>query len=741
MEISDDLIKQISFKLRNPLSGILYHLDSMKDSGLNSDQLSSLELAKDAFSQVLTSVSDLDDLIRLSKTHLEAQYQKIQLIDLLSSIKSVVVNGSGCEIFLTNINDNVPTFIVSDLSFVRQLLLYITNLAIHKSKALSLNVSCDQHPINQRFTVSFSITFPKSNIILPRNDYGIFGLNEAYIQQISSCLNATIKKSESEILLTIPDLPSLTDSDLYLDYSQLKTIVVSDDHHITHRLEELFACFEDIYFCKSQELMFQYLKKSYLEDCPTDLIIISENVIDSPQPALLQKALQKGDLYGTKIVCLCDVNKPITSMHTLNKDLYDQNLLKVLRSIFPQCTRASNEIEFQQKPRVLVIDDDRVNNSILTQAFLTRNCLVSSCFSGQDALVLLEQFSYDFVVLDYHLPNMTGQDISKFIRNCDLAMHQKTIIVGISADVNSDKIDSFKEDSTDLFIQKPVSAIVIQNIVERYFLDPNIRNIVYHPRILIFLDPEKPNENFSSSIKDLFPNATILESNKASDTCKFLGLFLPDLLITNQFINLDPANDILKIVKTEDSFRHVKTLTIEDSHTKSSNLTTETDTNRILQSPYKPTQLKQVILDLLGSCSQNLINPSPQDMIKKYNFPKELFNSTRLVINIEDEQSIQDVLEGFQNSIKLKLVNFRAALADRNLAQARDNLHSIKGGAATVGAIQLKAIARTLEILVSSNQVSRVDILEPLLKESFQKTVEIYSNINWSKEIQRLVRK
>lgn len=739
MNISEDLIKQISFKLRNPLSGILYHLDSVQSSGLSPEQLSSLTLAKDAFSQVLTSVSDLDDLLRLSKENFEAHDNKITMSELLESIKSVVLNGSGCEVFIVNVEDNVPAFIMGDESFVRQCLLYIINLAIAKSKIISLNVSCDQHPINRLFTISFNVSFPNTEEQLPRNDYGIFGLDKFHIDQIVSSLNANLNQSDSDIILSIPNVTSVTDSDLYISYSQLNTIVVSHNSQLTHSLQELFACFDNIYFCTTEQEMFDHIKQSYLDEQPTDLILVSQFLCNQSNSQVLQDALVKGDLYDTKIVCITDGSPYIEASLKLDKELHDLKVLNLFLEMFPECIRKEQPKELQQKPRVLVIDDDRVNNSILTKAFTTRHCLVSSCFSGHDAIDLLSKFSYDFIVLDYHLPNMTGKDLSKFIRECDQKMHQKSFIVGISADVNSDKIDSFRDDSTDMFIQKPVAANSIQHIVDRYYLAPTIRNVLDHPRILVLQSSSTVSTNLAHTLNEYFPNARVLTSTLNTQTCKTLGMFLPDLLISNENLASNGGHDIIESVISDNSFSHIKTLVIQEHSENILKSPLDTNIHQFLQSPYKPEELKQVILDLLTTSSSNNDKPNLEELIKKYNFPKEIFNSTRLALNVEDETCIKEILAGFQQSIQQRLIEYSEALSNRDIPKALDSLHSINGGAATIGAAQLKAIARTLEILVGSNQISRVDLLSPLLKESFRKTVEVYTNLDWNRAIKQIV--
>lgn len=67
-------------------------------------------------------------------------------------------------------------------------------------------------------------------------------------------------------------------------------------------------------------------------------------------------------------------------------------------------------------PKVLIIEDDRDVSSQVSQWLAGQKFTVEETASGGDALQLLESFKYDLIILDFNLPDMTGDDICRAFR-------------------------------------------------------------------------------------------------------------------------------------------------------------------------------------------------------------------------------------------------------------------------------------------------------------------------------------
>ena len=85
-----------------------------------------------------------------------------------------------------------------------------------------------------------------------------------------------------------------------------------------------------------------------------------------------------------------------------------------------------------QRPRLLIADDDKMS------LFLMREILddvgdIDTALDGREALLFMEEYEYDLVILDIMMPIMTGLDILQVIRSSkDIAALPVILVSGIS---------------------------------------------------------------------------------------------------------------------------------------------------------------------------------------------------------------------------------------------------------------------------------------------------------------------
>ena len=66
--------------------------------------------------------------------------------------------------------------------------------------------------------------------------------------------------------------------------------------------------------------------------------------------------------------------------------------------------------------RILVVEDERDLNRILTKTLSAEGCSVDACFDGLEALDYLSGASYDVIVLDRMMPRMDGMELLARLR-------------------------------------------------------------------------------------------------------------------------------------------------------------------------------------------------------------------------------------------------------------------------------------------------------------------------------------
>jgi two-component system response regulator VicR len=115
-----------------------------------------------------------------------------------------------------------------------------------------------------------------------------------------------------------------------------------------------------------------------------------------------------------------------------------------------------------EKPLAFVIEDDVDLNMIFSTALNAAGYAVETVKDGQKAIDRLEMIKPSLIILDLHLPNVTGEEILKHIRSKD--KFDQTKVVLTTAD--HEKAASL-ESQADLVMVKPIGYTQLRDLATR----------------------------------------------------------------------------------------------------------------------------------------------------------------------------------------------------------------------------------------------------------------------------------
>ena len=103
--------------------------------------------------------------------------------------------------------------------------------------------------------------------------------------------------------------------------------------------------------------------------------------------------------------------------------------------------------------RILVVEDERDLNRILTKTLSAEGCSVDACFDGLEALDYLSGASYDVIVLDRMMPRMDGMELLARLR----AQGDETPVIFLTAkDAVAERVRGLDAGADD-YLVKPFS--------------------------------------------------------------------------------------------------------------------------------------------------------------------------------------------------------------------------------------------------------------------------------------------
>jgi two-component system, OmpR family, response regulator len=116
--------------------------------------------------------------------------------------------------------------------------------------------------------------------------------------------------------------------------------------------------------------------------------------------------------------------------------------------------------------RIAVIDDNQDVVATMTAILETEGYETRACYTGSDALPLVQKFDPDVVLLDIGLPGQSGWEIARKIRT-DLP-GARPMIIGITGQFTkgADRILA-EMNGIDYYLVKPADPIVLLSLVEQ----------------------------------------------------------------------------------------------------------------------------------------------------------------------------------------------------------------------------------------------------------------------------------
>jgi DNA-binding response OmpR family regulator len=116
------------------------------------------------------------------------------------------------------------------------------------------------------------------------------------------------------------------------------------------------------------------------------------------------------------------------------------------------------------QPTVLVVEDDEPTRLAMTTILVQEGYLVLNAATGHDALANLRMplSSIDVVILDVHLPDVSGIDLCERLRE----MYPKLPVVVCTGEANPAEVARLLELGVHRYFEKPVSPEEILATVE-----------------------------------------------------------------------------------------------------------------------------------------------------------------------------------------------------------------------------------------------------------------------------------
>lgn len=504
-------LANMSHEIRTPLNGIIGMNRLLMAESLSKNQLDYVATVQSSAESLLRIINDILDFSKIEAKKMEFEIVSSSITETLDAVADhFTLKAYNKKIDFHVIYDpTIPDIVYCDPTRIRQILLNLISNAVKFTAYGYVALRAQLNKISEdRCGIIFSVedtgigmteqeqanlfaTFSQANSTIGK-EYGGTGLGLAISKNLAAAMGGSLQVSSVKGQGSVFQLELDFQFDQNIEQTDEKllyhAVVISDRKYDAQSLESMLAAGN---FSSVTSMSFNQYEN---HECKVNhdypyLFICSVDSLSTEKIKILKQNIERQASDQIQFLLIASSSKMVGDVLSNHVFFFKEprsrkTLIRKIKQLSGHADHVESEVDAdhgffnrelsREEPiRVLVAEDNSVNQQVLSLSLKKFGLLVDIVGNGIEAIRQLESISYDLIFMDIRMPEMDGIEACQVIRTMGLDIP----IIAMTANAMIGDKEIYMSAGMNGYVSKPVMIDALKKEVLKLLKDSESKSI------------------------------------------------------------------------------------------------------------------------------------------------------------------------------------------------------------------------------------------------------------------------